>query len=455
MPRSRCPRPGGRAAARSATALIVATALALVLPGMSASAPPAPPNPSDEEIQSGRAESQGTAGRVGALATRLAEAEGRLVNLNVRVEVKMEDANKARVDLQRAQDEHAEALQIAESAAAESRAAVDRIEQQRQRLDQFAAGSYRQGSALGSASAFVGADSPKEVLDRAEMLDAVSASQGEALDGLHRARTHQANKDSAARAALQEAEAKRATADEARAAAEEAENAAVQAQTNQVAENARLEEETVQLNRELEQARANVAGLEAQRGRYEDWLEAKKREEEAAAAAAAAEEQSSDSAAGSGADSGSDSSGEVSAPAGNSVEVAVDRALSQLGVTYAWGGGNANGPTKGIRDGGVADSYGDYKKVGFDCSGLMIYAFAGVGVELAHYSGYQYESGTKVPLSQMQRGDMLFWEDGGRTHHVAMYLGDGQMVEAPYSGSQVRVTSVRYSGIAPYAVRLL
>lgn len=451
MPRSRCPRPGGKAVVRTVTALIVATALALGLPGVSASVPPAPPNPSDDEIQSGREESRDAAGRVGALTTRLAEAEGRLVNLNARVEVKMEDANKARVDLQRAQDDHAEALQIAESAAAESRAAADRIEQQRERLDQFAAGSYRQGSALGSASAFVGADTPKEVLDRAEMLDAVSASQGEVLDGLYRARAHQANKDSAARAALQDAEAKRAAADEARAAAVAAENAAVQAQSDQVAENARLEEEKAQLNRELEQARANVAGLEAQRGRYEDWLEAKKREEESAAAAAAAEEQSSDSSSG----SGSDSTGEVSAPAGNSVEVVIDRALSQLGVTYAWGGGNANGPTKGIRDGGVADSYGDYNKVGFDCSGLMIYAFAGVGIELAHYSGYQYESGTKVPLSQMQRGDMLFWEDGGRTHHVAMYLGDGKMVEAPYSGSQVRVTSVRYSGIAPYAVRLL
>ncbi|WP_187352091.1 NlpC/P60 family protein [Allosaccharopolyspora coralli] len=440
---------------RSVTSLIVATVLALVLPGTSASAPPAPPNPSDEEIQSGRAESQSAAGRVGTLATHLAEAEGQLVNLNARVEVKMEDANKARVDLQRAQDDHAEALQIAESAAAESRAAADRIEDQRQRLDQFAAGSYRQGSALGSASAFVGADSPKEVLDRAEMLDAVSASQGEVLDGLHRARTHQANKDSVAREALQEAAAKRSAADDARATAEEAENAAVAAQSDQVAENARLESEKDRLNRELQQARSNVAGLEAQRGRYEDWLAAKEREEQAAAAAAAAaaEEQSSDSSGDSGSSSGS--TGEVGAPAGDSVEVAVDRALSQLGVTYAWGGGNANGPTKGIRDGGVADSYGDYQKVGFDCSGLMIYAFAGVGVELAHYSGYQYDSGTKVPLSQMQRGDMLFWEDGGRTHHVAMYLGDGQMVEAPYSGSQVRVTSVRYSGIAPYAVRLL
>ena len=132
----------------------------------------------------------------------------------------------------------------------------------------------------------------------------------------------------------------------------------------------------------------------------------------------------------------------------------MQRALAQVGEPYAWGGGNSSGPTQGIRDGGVADSYGDYAKVGFDCSGLMIYAFAAAGVSLDHYSGYQAQSGEQVPLSQKQRGDLLFWDDGGSIHHVALYLGNGKMVEAPYSGSQVRVTSVRYGGITPYAVRL-
>lgn len=60
-----------------------------------------------------------------------------------------------------------------------------------------------------------------------------------------------------------------------------------------------------------------------------------------------------------------------------------------------------------------------------------------------------------MPLSQIKRGDMLFWRSSGQVHHVALYLGGGRMVEAPYSGSEVRVTSVRYAGIAPYAARLL
>jgi cell wall-associated NlpC family hydrolase len=122
-------------------------------------------------------------------------------------------------------------------------------------------------------------------------------------------------------------------------------------------------------------------------------------------------------------------------------------------MPYAWGGGNASGPTRGIHDGGVADAYGDYRKIGFDCSGLMIYAYGGT-VPLPHYSGYQYDAGRHVPLSQMRRGDLLFW---GRSdiHHVAMYLGGGMMIEAPQSGMVVRVAPVRYGDILPYATRLV
>ncbi|MCH5643464.1 NlpC/P60 family protein [Gordonia sp. ABSL49_1] len=136
------------------------------------------------------------------------------------------------------------------------------------------------------------------------------------------------------------------------------------------------------------------------------------------------------------------------------VELVVNRALSQLNVPYAWGGGNANGPTQGIRDGGVADSFGDYNKTGFDCSGLMIYAFAGVGIELPHYTGYQYTSGPQVPLSQIRRGDMIFYGPNA-SQHVALYLGDNKMVEAPQSGDVVKVSPLRTDGAMPNVVRLL
>ena len=128
--------------------------------------------------------------------------------------------------------------------------------------------------------------------------------------------------------------------------------------------------------------------------------------------------------------------------------------MSQLGTPYAWGGGDANGPTLGIRDGGVADAHGDYNKYGFDCSGLVLYAFAAAGISLPHYTGYQYQRGTKVSPSDMQRGDLIFYGPNAE-NHVAIYLGDGQMIEAPQSGSTVKISPVRWGGMSPYVVRMI
>lgn len=141
---------------------------------------------------------------------------------------------------------------------------------------------------------------------------------------------------------------------------------------------------------------------------------------------------------------------DVSGTAEEKIERVIKRAESQLGLPYAWGGGNFYGPTKGIRDGGVADAHGDYNKIGFDCSGLMMYAFYGVGHELQHYTGYQYTAGKQVPSSQAKRGDMLFWPG-----HVALYLGDGKMIEAPQSGDVVKISDVRWGGMQPMAVRMI
>lgn len=127
------------------------------------------------------------------------------------------------------------------------------------------------------------------------------------------------------------------------------------------------------------------------------------------------------------------------------IEAVIARAQSMIGTPYVWGGGDANGPTTGV-DGGTV--------TGFDCSGLVLYAFAAAGVALPHYTGYQYQRGTQVPASEAQRGDLLFWGPGGN-QHVAIYLGDGTMIEAPRSGQNVQISPVRWSGMAPNAVRLL
>ena len=129
----------------------------------------------------------------------------------------------------------------------------------------------------------------------------------------------------------------------------------------------------------------------------------------------------------------------------SSVETVIARAEAMIGTPYVWGGGDANGPTVGVNGGSMS---------GFDCSGLVLYAFAGVGISLPHYTGYQYQRGTPVAPSEAQRGDLLFWGPGG-SQHVAIYLGDGMMIEAPQAGQNVQIAPVRWAGMSANAVRLL
>lgn len=71
-----------------------------------------------------------------------------------------------------------------------------------------------------------------------------------------------------------------------------------------------------------------------------------------------------------------------------------------MGVPYSWGGGSLQGPSKGVDSGA--------NTVGFDCSGLVRYAFAGVGVLIPRFSGDQYNAGRHVPPAEAKRGDLIF-----------------------------------------------
>lgn len=126
--------------------------------------------------------------------------------------------------------------------------------------------------------------------------------------------------------------------------------------------------------------------------------------------------------------------------------------LTQLGVRYSWGGGGPAGPSNGIRDGGVGDSFGDYANPGFDCSGLTEYAWAAAGVFIGGTSNAQFDQvRPQLTWEQALPGDLLFYGSTSLTHHVAIYLGvdaAGQhlMLEAPRSGLTVRVAPVRFGG---------
>lgn len=134
------------------------------------------------------------------------------------------------------------------------------------------------------------------------------------------------------------------------------------------------------------------------------------------------------------------------AKAPQAIEYVIRRAGSQMGVPYSWGGGSLDGPSKGVDSGA--------NTVGFDCSGLMRYAFAGVGVLIPRFSGDQYNFGKHVPPSQARRGDLIFYGPNG-SQHVTLYLGNGQMLEASGSAGKVTISPVRKGGMTPFVTRII
>src|ERR1700751_2462271 len=127
-----------------------------------------------------------------------------------------------------------------------------------------------------------------------------------------------------------------------------------------------------------------------------------------------------------------------------STSYVIQRALAQRGVPFLYGGGNAAGPTRGT---GLKANI-----VGFDASGLIQYAYAGAGLKMPRTSGEQCNVGRKVALSQAKPGALMCYGPGG-TQSVAMYLGNGQMIEATEPG--VTVSAARTNGMVPYLTRII
>ncbi|OBH14152.1 NlpC/P60 family peptidoglycan endopeptidase RipB [Mycobacterium sp. E1747] len=128
------------------------------------------------------------------------------------------------------------------------------------------------------------------------------------------------------------------------------------------------------------------------------------------------------------------------------IEYVIKRMGSQMGVPYSWGGGSLDGPSKGVGEGANI--------TGFDCSGLMRYGFAGVGVLIPRFSGDQYNAGRHIPPDQARRGDLIFYGPNGG-QHVTMYLGNGQMLEASSLAGHVTVSPVRKPGMTPFLTRII
>ena len=131
--------------------------------------------------------------------------------------------------------------------------------------------------------------------------------------------------------------------------------------------------------------------------------------------------------------SGSGGSGIISLspppPTSGGAAGAVQAAQGQIGVPYVWGGASPSG---------------------FDCSGLILWAYAQVGISLPHYSGAQWDATTHIALADIQPGDLVFYGPGG-SEHESMYIGGGMMVEATHTGSFVMDNPLRtgdgFSGV--------
>jgi len=106
---------------------------------------------------------------------------------------------------------------------------------------------------------------------------------------------------------------------------------------------------------------------------------------------------------------------------------AVAAAESQIGVPYVYGGATPG--------------------VGFDCSGLTMWAWGQAGVSLSHSAAAQYAETTHISLSDLQPGDLLFYDEGGTIGHVTMYVGPGEMIQAEETGTRVQITGIWSTGL--------
>lgn len=227
-----------RSTLRATGALVLATALTIgttdqvgaqpaapVVPAV-APAPTPPPNPSDDDINSSEQQAASAAAAVGKLSGQVSATESKISDLQNDMEFKVEQVNKAIVDLSIAEDDATKAEQAAKTAAEQADAAGTAITVAEQQAADFAAASFRNGSKLGSMTALLGAESPADLLQRDALLRQVADSQLDAIGRLQQARNAKANKDAAARAALDKAQSARKQATDAAAFAEKAKDTA-------------------------------------------------------------------------------------------------------------------------------------------------------------------------------------------------------------------------------------
>ena len=418
----------------SVTALFAS--LAAATPGIALAAP------SDEEIARAREAEN-------AAKMSVAQIEVELASVKSEAEVALQKAMSAAEELNGARYSLEQATQTARQAQADADKAKADYEAGKQEIASIAQTAYRDGgSSLDSIAPYLSADGLRTVETKQATLNSFSASANVKMQKVA-ALEQVANvmNDAAIQAQAKQAEAT-AQVEARSAAAQSAANNASNAQAMTaarrdalVAELARKQNTTVELinQREAElEAQRQAAAAEA--ARQAAAAEAARQQAAAEAARRAREQQNSYTPAPAPAasyDDDDDTPSRGGGGGGNSDAAAgaIAWAKSKLGARYVWAG---EGP-------------------GYDCSGLVTMAYRSQGIYLTHWSQAQYSEGTRVPVSQAQPGDLIFWNwDGGNIDHVAIYLGNNQIIEAPTFGVPVRITSIYgWSAVLPYAVRVV
>ncbi|MGY1680427.1 C40 family peptidase [Geodermatophilus sp. SYSU D01176] len=431
---------------RGAGTVLTALVLAGLVPGTALAAP------GEAEVAAAQAERDAAAARVGEIGAQLTRAQERVDAARRGAQIALQE-----YEVRRAAQEEAQA--VADAAAAAAERALAELARGRDQVVAFARSSYMQGTTSPGTAALISADGPAQLVERAALLDAAGSHRVDVVTELTALEQQAAAADDAAQVAVQAAgEAEDAAADALASAQEQEVSARAQA--------AELADRREVLEAELAEAQEVLYGAQgaaAAAAAAEAATAAAQARPPAPSAPSASSSSSSSASTGSSSPRSSSSSPSSSrggsptgtdttagAPTGSAVEVAIAAAKSQRGLPYSWGGGNGNGPTYGIPpDTGI---------YGFDCSGLTEYAYAQAGIRIGGTSREQYWRfrDRTVAAEDLQAGDLVFWgetSDYTSIYHVALYIGGGQVVQAPQSGDVVRISSMWFGSDYYGAVR--
>ena len=453
--------PAARRALRAAATLSLVGILAATST-LAAVADPEPVYPSQGQVDTAEAAVVGTAGKVSSLDAQYAAAGARLDGVQEQAAIASEAYTGARYQLDRRK---------AETSAAQKRAAAARELADAANLEvrRYAAVMYQQGGSLGELEAYLSSKGPQDMIDRATALEAVGDARARTMQkAAATSIVAETMEKQAAQALAQQAAAAR-DAEKARDAAQtrarEAQAAAEQIQRQQqtlVVQLASLRETSVDLEKARQSglaaaALARAAAAEAAKAaRLAQARVAAARDASARAAAEAAAKRAAAEAARqrAAAEAAEKAAAEAAQqpekpkpsaprpstpkppappPTSGGVGAVIAYAQAQLGKPYLWGG---DGP----------DS--------FDCSGLTMRAWQQAGVNLYHYTGAQWDQTARVAISDLRPGDLVFFGSSGpSSHHMGLYVGSGQMIEAPRAGVPVRYASIYRSDLLPYGGR--